>query len=71
MYDKYYDCAICPEYHVPHNANTIRNGYWEHKIGSTSAKTTNAKVEKTVKRHVWQDYVESAAEARYTQSNTV
>ena len=46
MYDEYFDDVICPEYRALHN--------------STGMCTKNAKCEKTVLRHVWQNYVEMA-----------
>ncbi len=46
MYDEYFDDVICPEYRALHY--------------STGMCTENAKCEKTVLRHVWQNYVEMA-----------
>jgi transposase len=74
VYDEYYDCFICPEYKVLHYATTNREGYREYKSRSyicekcpTRAKCTeNAKCEKTVTRHIWQDYIEMAEDVRHT-----
>jgi len=74
VYDEYYDCIICPEYKVLHYATTNREGYREYKSRSyicekcpTRAKCTeNAKCEKTVTRHIWQDYIEMAEDVRHT-----
>ena len=52
---------------------TIREGYREYKSREYLCKTyptrrmctKNAKCEKTVLRHVWQDYVEMAEHVRY------
>ena len=74
VYDEYYDCIICPEYKVLHYVTTNREGYREYKSRSyicekcpTRAKCTeNAKCEKTVTRHIWQDYIEMAEDVRHT-----
>lgn len=74
VYDEYYDCIICPEYKIIHYATTNRDGYREYKSRSyncekcpTRAKCTeNAKCEKTVTRHIWQDYIEMAEDVRHT-----
>jgi transposase len=74
VYDDYYDCIICPEYKVLHYATTNREGYREYKSRSyicekcpTRVKCTeNAKCEKTVTRHIWQDYIEMAEDVRHT-----
>lgn len=74
VYDEYYDCVICPEYHVLHYATTNRDGYREYKSRSyicdkcpQRGRCTDSKdCTKTVARHVWEDYVELAEDARYT-----
>ena len=74
VYDEYYDCVICPEYHTLHYTTTNRDGYREYKSRSyicrecpTRDRCTNAKsCEKIVQQHVWQDYIELAEDARYT-----
>ena len=74
VYDEYYDCVICPEYKVLHYATTDREGYREYtsrpyiceSCPTRALCTQSAKCEKTVKRHIWQDYVELAEDARYT-----
>ena len=65
---------ICPEYQPLHYSTTNREGYREYKSRSYLCKncptrdmcTQNAKCEKTVTRHIWQDYVEMAEDARHT-----
>lgn len=74
VYDEYYACVICPAYHVLHYATTNREGYREYRSRSyicercqmRSRCTDSRSCEKTVTRHVWQDYVELAEDARYT-----
>lgn len=74
VYDEYYDCVICPAYHVLHYATTNREGYREYRSRSYICEqcplrdrcTDNKGYEKTVTRHVWQDYIELAEDARYT-----
>lgn len=74
VYDEYYDCIICPEYKTLHYATTNREGYREYKSRRyvcekcpTRGKCTeNAKCEKTVTRHIWQDYIELAEDVRHT-----
>ena len=72
-YDEYFDNVICPEYKVLHYSTTNREGYREYKSRSYLCKdcptmeqcTASAKHEKTVTRHVWQDYVEMAEDTRH------
>ena len=73
VYDEYFDDVICPEYHALHYSTTNRDGYREYKSRAYLCKTCptrgmcteNAKCEKTVLRHVWQDYVEMAEHIRH------
>ena len=74
VYDEFYDCVICPENQVLHYSTTNREGYREYKSRSYICEncptrnqcTENAKFEKTVTRHLWQDWVELAEDARHT-----
>lgn len=74
VYDEYYDCVICPEYHILHYATTNKDGYREYKSRSYICEkcptrhlcTQNAKCEKTVTRHIWQDYIELTEDYRHT-----
>jgi transposase len=74
VYDEYNDFVICPAYHALHYATTNRDGYREYKSRSyicekcpLRAQCTDSKnCTKTVTRHVWQDFVELAEDARYT-----
>ena len=78
VYDEYYDEVICPEYKLLHYSTTNREGYMEYRSRSyvcekcpTREKCTqNAKCEKTVTRHVWQEYVEKAEDIRHTPKYT-
>ena len=64
---------ICPEYRALHYTTTNRDGYREYKSRTYFCKncptrtqcTENAKCEKTVLRHVWQDFVEMAEHVRH------
>lgn len=74
VYDKYYDCVICPENQVLSYVTTNREGYREFKSNGNICKncpsrhmcTENAKFEKTVTKHIWSDYLETVEDIRYT-----
>lgn len=74
VYDEYNDIVICPEYQTLHYATTNREGYREYKSRSYICEkcptrnlcTDSKSCEKTVTRHVWQDYIELAEDVRYT-----
>ena len=74
VYDKYYDCVICPENQVLSYATTNRDGYKEFKSKGYICKncpsrhmcTENAKFEKTVTKHIWSDYLETIEDIRHT-----
>jgi len=74
VYDKYYDCVICPENQVLDYATTNREGYKEFKSKGYICKscpskhlcTENAKFEKTVTKHIWSDYLETVEDIRHT-----
>ena len=74
VYDEYYDCIICPEYHPLRYATTNRDGYREYKSDPkicagcpTRQLCTHSKdCVKTVQRHIWKDFEELADDARYT-----
>lgn len=73
VYDEFYDDVICPEYRLLHYATTNRDGYREYKSRPYLCKdcptramcTQSAKCEKTVTRHIWQDFVEMAEDIRH------
>lgn len=74
VYDEYYDCIICPEYHTLTYSTTNRDGYREYKSNPeicqncpTRHLCTHSKdCVKVVQRHIWKDYEELADDARYT-----
>lgn len=74
VYNKYYDCVICPENKVLSYATTNREGYREFKskgyiCGNCPSRhlcTENAKFEKTVTKHIWSDYLETVEDIRHT-----
>ncbi len=74
VYDKFYDCVICPENQILHYSTTNREGYKEFKIKryicekcpSRYKCTENSKCEKTVTMHIWADYLETVEDIRYT-----
>ncbi len=74
VYDEYYDCVICPEYHILSYRTTNRDGYREYcsdpkicvQCPTRKLCTRSKDCVKTVLRHVWKDYEELADDARYT-----
>ena len=74
VYDEYYDCVICPEYHILSYRTTNRDGYREYRSDpeicaqcpSRHLCTRSKICVKTVQRHIWKDYEELADDARYT-----
>ena len=74
VYDKFYDCVICPENQILHYSTTNREGYKEFKskryickkCPSRNKCTENSKYEKTVTMHIWSDYLETVEDIRYT-----
>ena len=73
VYDEYYDCVICPEYHVLSYSTTNRDGYREYKSNpcvcqncpSRHLCTASKDCVKTVQRHIWRDYEDLADDIRY------
>jgi hypothetical protein len=74
VYDKIYDCILCPECQPLQYSTTNRDGYREYKSSpqvcagcSTRHLCTHSKDHvKTVQRHIWKDYEELADDIRYT-----
>ena len=70
----YYDCVICPEYHILSYRTTNRDGYREYRSDpeicaqcpSRHLCTRSKNCVKTVRRHIWKDYEELADDTRYT-----
>ena len=74
VYDEYYDCVLCPNNQVLHYSTTNRAGYREYKSDPEICKrcpmraqcTQRKNDQKTVTRHVWADYLDTAEDFRYT-----
>ncbi|HOH30433.1 MAG TPA: IS1182 family transposase, partial [Candidatus Hydrogenedentes bacterium] len=74
VYDEYYDCILCPQNQVLRYATTNREGYREYKSTPCICEqcpelarcTGNRKFQKTVIRHLWQDYLEQAEDFRHS-----
>lgn len=74
VYDEYYDCVICPEYHTLEYSTTNSEGYREYKSDPKVCAncptrhlcTHSQSCIKTVTRHVWKDYEELAEDIRQT-----
>lgn len=74
VYDEYFDTVICPEYKTLHYATTNKEGYREYKSRPyicescpTLEKCMRSKnFQKTVTRHVWQNYLERVEDIRHT-----
>ncbi len=74
VYDEYYDCIICPENQVLEYSTTNREGYREFKskgdicvnCPNLSKCTNSAKHQKTVTKHIWDDYMEKVEDIRCT-----
>lgn len=74
VYDEYYDCVLCPRDQVLEYATTNREGYREYRSDpkvcgqcpELKRCTANRKHQKTVIRHVWQDYMERAEDVRHS-----
>lgn len=74
VYDEYYNCVICPENQVLRFSTVNRDGYREFKSNpeicrncpSRAKCTENRKYEKTVTKHIWNDYLEIVEDIRHT-----
>jgi len=74
VYDELYDCYICPNDQILNYRTTNRDGYREYKsdpiiCGSCPylSQCTKSKLhQKTVVRHVWEDYLEQCEDIRQT-----
>lgn len=75
VYDEYYDCVICPQYRTLAYATTNRDGNREYKSKPylcencpTRERCTKSKTfQKTVTRHVWANFLETAEEFRHVK----
>lgn len=74
VYDKFFDCVICPENQILSYATTNREGYKEFKSRAYICQncpsrykcTENSKFEKTVTKHIWDDYLDKVEDIRHT-----
>lgn len=73
VYDEYYDCILCPANQVLAYSTTNREGYREYKSDPSYCKncqhlnqcTQSETHQKTVTRHVWEEYLELAEDYRH------
>jgi transposase len=73
VYDEFYDCYLCPQNQVLKYSTTNRDGYREYKSNPAICKscptlsscTLSKTYQKTITRHIWEDYVEQADHIRY------
>lgn len=73
VYDKFFDCYLCPENQVLRYSTTNREGYKEYKSDpkicahcqSLQKCTQSKSCQKLFIRHVWADYMEIAEHCRY------
>lgn len=74
-YDEYYDCYVCPGGEVLKYSTTNREGYREYKscshvcrkceyLGQCTASKDHKKV---ITRHIWEPYMETCQDIRYTE----
>lgn len=74
VYDEHLDAVICPQYKTLGYSTTNKEGYLEFKSKPyickdcpTRTKCTNSKsCQKTVLRHIWEDYLDRAEDVRYS-----
>lgn len=76
-YDEYNDCYICPENRILEYSTTNRYGYREYKSKGYQCEncsyihqcTESKEHVKTIMRHIWEPYMETAEDIRYTIGN--
>jgi len=74
VYDEHFDCMICPNNQVLRYSTTNREGYREYKSDPKICAhcphrgrcTQSKSCQKTVTRHVWEDWLELAEDFRHT-----
>ena len=77
VYDEMYDCCLCPADKMLRYSTTNRAGYREYKSNPCdciscpylTSCTLSKNHQKTVTRHVWEDYMEVCEDIRYTRGN--
>jgi hypothetical protein len=76
VYDEFFDCVLCPANEVLKYSTTNRNGYREYKSNPHVCEvcairnrcTESSKFQKTVARHIWSEYVDSAEDFRHSSA---
>ena len=74
VYDKYFDCYICPNNAPLKYSTTNRDGYREYKSDPNICKdckfrnkcTHSMNMTKVVTRHLWADYIDKCEDIRHT-----
>lgn len=74
-YDEYYDCYVCPNGKTLEYVTTNRNGYREYKscpmvcesCPYLSQCTQSRDHVKLIQRHLWEPYLETCQDIRYTE----
>jgi len=74
VYDEYLDAVICPGYKTLSYTTTNKDGYMEFKSKpyvcqnclTRNQCTQSKKFQKTVVRHVWQEYLEQSDDVRHS-----
>ena len=74
VYDEYLDIVICPEYKSMPYSTTNRRGNREYKSLRYQFETCRTRhlctesrnCQKTVTRHIWEDYIEQAEDIRHS-----
>ena len=74
-YDEYYDCYVCPNGKTLEYVTTNRNGYREYKscpmicesCPYLSQCTQSKDHVKLIQRHIWEPYLETCQDIRYTE----
>jgi hypothetical protein len=74
VYDEYYHCILCPANQVLKYSTTNRDGYRIYKSDPAvcancpflSQCTLSKNHQKTVTRHIWEDYIERAEDFRHS-----
>ena len=77
VYDEYEDYYICPENKGLEYSTTDKDGYRHYKSNKKECVncknlrncTTNKQNQKTITRHIWQDYIDICEEYRYTYTD--
>ena len=74
VYDEYYNCVICPNDRVLPYITTNKEGYREFKSNPEDCRecgyrykcTQSREFQKTVHKHIWNDYIEMVEDIRHS-----